>query len=209
MRFHVLDGVVGSEAETWFEPVGEPKLGDAPRCPECGRWVGMKLRNPPYVVRLRVFGGPVGDVAFDMASDDLLVSSRFVSAWNTEGLRGLEWAEEVSLKGLGESQRASQVGPYFLVRPARTGTRIDALGSQLVRAGPETCALCGGADVEAILSLRIDETSWRGEDIFIPWGLAAVTVVTERVVSLAAAYELRNVTTTPIEGFQREFRPGR
>jgi hypothetical protein len=206
MQFYILEGVVGSEAETWFEPIGEPKLGDAPRCPKCGRWVGMKPRYPPYVVRLRVFGHAVGDVAFDMASDDLVVSACFLDAWTSAGLRGLQRAEKVELRGLGESRRASQVGPYFLVRPGRTGARIDASRSQVARVRPETCSLCGGSDVEAVLSLRIDESSWRGEDIFIPWGLAAVTVVTDRVVALAREHHLYNVTVKPIEAYRFDLR---
>jgi len=202
MQFHVLKGVVGSRAETWFEPIGEPRLGDAPRCPECRGWVGGKEWLPPYVVNLRVFGEAAGDVAFDMASDSLLISGRFLRLWRDAGLRGLDDASEVKLAGLGASGRASPAGQYFHVRPGRTGARIDASASSLIHAGPESCRLCGGTGIDGILALRIDEASWSGEDIFIPWGVYACTVVTDRVVSLAAEHGLLNVTTVPIEGYR-------
>jgi hypothetical protein len=202
MRFHVLKGVVGSEAETWYEPIGEPRLGEAPRCPVCGNWIGGKEPLPPYVAKLRAFGHIVGDVAFDMASDDLLVSERFLCVWHDAGLHGLEGAGDVELRGLGASARASQVGRYYHVRPGRTGARIDVAESCLMHAGPVTCPLCGGAGIDAILALRIDEASWGDEDIFIPWGLYACTVVTDRVVSLAAEHGLQNVTTIPIEAYR-------
>jgi hypothetical protein len=205
MRFHVLDGVVGSEAETWFEPVGEPKLGDAPRCPLCGAWVGMKQQLPPYVLKLRVFGHIVGDIAFDMASGDLLVSQRFLKAWRAAGLRGLAGAEEVELRGLGGSKRASRVGPYLLVRPERTGVTIDRSRSCVVREGQTTCDLCGGTSiVHAVLALAIDEGTWAGEDIFLPWGINGLTVVTDRVLTVAAEHGLNNVTALPIEAYRWE-----
>lgn len=205
MKFFVLHPWIGSDAETSYEPVGEARLGEAPRCPKCGIYVGQKGWIPPYVVRLRAFGAWVGDVAYDVASTDLVVSDRFLSAWQDAGLRGLEDAKPAEVVATRRALEGEKGKSFFHVLPLRIGTRIDYSRSKVIRQGSSTCDLCGGQGmVDGIRGLWINESSWKGEDLFAPWGVNGITMVTERVQQLASKHELRNVTVTPSESFRWE-----
>jgi hypothetical protein len=163
----------------------------------------MKPWLSPYVVKLRGYGKVLGDVAFDVTSGDMLFSKRLLDPWRSAGLHGLDDVEEVDVISTKPTRMAGIGSPFFHIRAPRTGARIDDAKSHIVRQTPPTCDLCGGAAiVDAILNLHIDEASWSGEDIFAPWGVYGVVIVTERVVSLASGHELRNVTTTPCESFR-------
>ena len=200
MRYFVLDQVVGSEAETDFEPVGEVTRGEAPRCPACGRFVGMLPWLPPYRVKLRTYGSRLGDVAFDVGNN-LVLSESFVTAWRSEGLKGLDHLDPVDVVSIRPKSRARKSERYFHFAVPRTNTTVDWSKSVFLGKAP-TCECCGGGrEIEAILSLRLDDTSWTGEDIFIPRGTSR-TIVTERVVDLAKNHDLANVTTIPLEEFR-------
>lgn len=200
MNFFVLSASIGSDAETVYEPIGKPRLGEAPRCPTCGTFVGNKPWLPPYRVRLQTFGTLIGDIAFDLASKDLLLSERFVRTSEESGLCGLE-ADPVEVVEMPRGVAGSFT--FFHAVAPRTGARIDRNRTRVSRTEPPTCDLCGGPGItNAIDGLWIDETSWNGADIFSPWGVNGVTVVTERVPLMAAHYHLKNVTITPSEAFR-------
>ena len=201
MPFLVLHPVVGSAAETAYEPIA-PVLGEAPRCPRCGLYVGMKAWLPPYRVRLRVLGDRVGDVAFG-SGGDLLLSDAFVEAWRKAALQGLGDAVPVQIETIQPEHVAQRLSGFHHVAVQREDAAVDPEGSHIVRRGPLDCKLCEGPGlVEAILGFRIAEGSWNGADLFMPWGLNGILVVTERVAALAAQYNLANVTTTPVEEYR-------
>lgn len=200
MRFFVLRPQVGSDAETAYEPVGDVRLGEAPRCPQCGGYTGLKKWLPPYRVRLRTFGKCLGDVAFDVGRD-LIVSDRFLNAWRSAGLSDLP-ADQVEVVARKRNREEIERRTYFHVAAPRTEARLDCRRSKVVRQGLSTCELCGKPGiVNAIRGVYIDESSWKGEDIFVPWGLNGFTVVTERVPMLATKNHLKNVTVMPSEAF--------
>lgn len=203
MRFFVLHPWIGCDTETSYEPVGKVRQGEAPTCPQCGSYVGPIEWLPPYVVRVRRFGAEIGDVAFGSASNGLLISHRFLAAWRSSVLRGLEKVDAVRVVATRRVAGDETGHSWLRVAVPRTDARIDARRSRIVRQGPVTCDFCGGTSiVDAFLRLCIDESSWKGEDIFRPWGVNGVTVVTERVPLLASAHGLKNVTVTPIESFE-------
>jgi hypothetical protein len=200
MRFFVLHPRIGAEAETEYEPIA-PRLGEAPLCPRCGAFIGLKPWLGPRQARLHVHGSRPGDIAFG-TSNDLLLSEALVRAWRKEGLAGLGEPEAVVLRSVLPTRFATGLGSYFHTAPAR-GASIDAAESRILRSVPSSCALCGGPElVTAIARLRLAEGSWTGEDLFLPWGLNGWTFVTERVLDLAARHGLANVTTTPLEEFR-------
>src|SRR5262249_13823319 len=97
LKFHVLHLVVGSDAETQYES-GAPLLGDSPRRPSCGAFVGPKAWQPPYRARLSAHGSRVGDVAFG-AGSDLLISRAFLHEWEERGVTGLGPIDPVEILG--------------------------------------------------------------------------------------------------------------
>ncbi len=200
MRFFVLHPVIGSDAETTFRPIGNPVFGEAPRCPACGRFVGMKPWLPPYKVSLQGYGNTLGDLAFG-ASTDLLFSGSFLNAWRRERLRGLEKIDSVHVASVQPKSFKNTLQEYSLVHIKRSTVRLDR-SHTVLRRPPADCERCGGpGPINAILALRIDESSWAREDIFTPLGVANI-VVTENVVRLAADYQLLNITTTVVEDFR-------
>jgi len=201
MQFHVLRGVVGCETETEFERVEPVVRGDPLRCPECGEFCTPKPWLPPYLVEIQRHGSILGDMIFDIG-DDILVSESFVTAWRERGLKGLEPLIPVEIVSVRPKSLRRNLQPYFRLDIQTTGPRIDRERSVLMGSEPD-CLLCGYpfTRTEAILALRIDEATWSGEDIFIPWGTIDV-IVTQRVVDLARDHGLTNVTTMPIEEFR-------
>lgn len=201
MRFHVLNLIVGSVAETTYEPIA-PRYGEAPRCPKCGLNVGMRAWLPPYRVRMQVFGNRVGDIAFG-AGNDLLLSDAFLDGWCRAGLRGLGETQSVEIERIQPRCPAQGLPRFHHVVVQRERASIDPGRTRVVRTGMQTCDFCGGGGiVNAILGIGISENSWNGADLFMPWGLSGIIVVTERVVTLASKYGLANVTTIPVEKYQ-------
>lgn len=199
MQFHLLHAEIGCDTETAYEPAGSINLGDPLRCPECGESYGLKRWLPPYRVRLRRYGSVLGDAVFD--GGDLLVSQAFVTAWSKRGLKGLDVLHPVEIVSVRPRSLRKTLQPYYRVDIQPTKPRIDRARSTLISAEPR-CLLCGYPRMtDAILTLRIDEASWSGEDLFAPWGVARL-IVTQNVVDMAREHGLRNVTTTPIEDYR-------
>lgn len=199
MQFYVLHGEVGCETESEYESVGQRNLGDPPRCPVCGEFCGMMTWLPPYRVRLHRHGSILGDIVFK-GGDEVLVSQKFVDAWSACGLKGLAKLHPVEIMSVRPKSLRKSLQSYYWLAIQSTVPRIDRAQSVFIAAEPE-CSLCGCPFmIDAILALRIDESSWSGEDIFVPWG-AVELVVTQNVVDMAQEYGLTNVTTTPIEEY--------
>ncbi len=204
MRYFVLDNKIGSDAETEYEPNGDVVHGEAARCPKCGNFVGMLAWLPPFAVRLTTFGSVLGDVAFNGATD-LLVSERCMTAWRNTGLQGIDRWDSVEVVSVTGSAAPKGVPRYFHLYVPRSAAKIDERRSRLLvedQGETDLCSLCGGARIiNGIDGLFVDERTWHGEDIFVPWGLSGVTLVTERDVEMARKHGLRNVTVTPAENY--------
>ena len=200
MQFYVLRKQIGCETETEYEPYGNMNLGDPPlRCPECGEICSMKQWLPPYRVELQRYGSIFGDMIF--GGGDILVNQSFVTAWTARSLKGLEPLYPVEVVSVRPRSLMKTLQRYYWVDIQPTKPRIDRARSAFSGTDPE-CLLCGyPAIINAIFTLRIDETSWSGEDIFVPWGAIEI-IVTQKVVDLAQDYGLTNVTTIPIEEYR-------
>lgn len=169
----------------------------------CDANIGLLAWLPPYVVELRGFGQRLGDVAFG-SGDEIVVSGRFLSAWREQELVGIRdfFPAKVGNVVPGRMRMIEQDYYVACVSKAST-TRIDCRRSEIVRRGPITCSHCGGESIiDAILSLRLDESSWSGEDIFSPWGVNGIVIVTRRFVSMVNEREIVNATTLPIEAYR-------
>lgn len=200
MRFFALRPSIGSQAETEYEPIGQVNYGEAPRCPNCGRLAGMMPWLPPYRVHLHRHGPILGDVAFG-TGNNLLLSQAFVAGWSTSGLKGLGDVQPVEIASVCYRTLARTLQPYYQIGLQPITTCIDRSRSVIIGPEPE-CMQCGGpGPMDAILALSIDESSWSGEDIFVPWGVAEF-IVTQHVVDMAREHGLTNVTTTPLEEYR-------
>ena len=203
MKFFVLKHVVGAIDETDAEGV-DVQTGDAEACPHCGATISSLRWLPPYRVRLACYGKVLADMV-QTGGNDWLVSERFMKAWTAQRLQGIEQFESAAVLRVRPKRLASTAQPYFHFRPAlaRT-TRIDWDRSRFVYKREPTCQVCGGkAMEEAICRIRIDESSWSGEDLFRPWRLSGVVITTERVLDLKTKYGL-HFHLIPIEEYIRD-----
>lgn len=200
MQFFVLENIVGSEAETNYDPTDERILGEAPRCPRCDKYIGLKEWLPPYRATLDVYGSRIGDIAF-ATGYNFLISETFLEAWRSHNLRGIDQAQPVEILGVQPKRFETGIQKYFHIASQQSQTAIDLERSKLIRDEMPTCDYCYEAGVDAILGFNIAEQTWTGEDIFKPRGLG-VTVVTERVVEMAEESKLNNVTTIPVDDYR-------
>lgn len=202
MKFFVLQSDVGSSHETAFVPI-EPQFKEGLTCPACGRALTDKEWITPLRAELRVRrGAALGDVAFAKGLD-LLVSDRFLEAWRAEKLSGLHGLKEVEIQKVQPKAAAKKgLSRYHLAMAGYGMTQIDSKRSLVAREGEPDCLQCmGGAEVTRVEGYRIDEPTWSGEDIFVPWGFGGCLVATERVLATREKYGLTNLKFAPTETF--------
>lgn len=174
-------------------------VGEGPKCPVCGRHVGMLQWLPPYHVEIIVHGRMPGDVV-ECSNNSRLVSDRFRLAWLAEGLRGIKEFSPLARLRVRPARLGRQPFTYFHIAPQRFGTRIDRAHSLIEFDRPITCDHCIDADADTVRGFAIDESSWTGEDLFMPWGRPSI-VVTDRVRQLRDKYGLTNMNMTPVEEY--------
>jgi hypothetical protein len=199
-EFFVLRRIVASADETDFEEMA-PVLGDAPRCPKCGLFVGSRPWLPAYRAIVRCHGTQLGDVAFGVGSS-LLVSDEFRRDWESEDLRGLAQFAPLEELRVRPAKLATSARVFFHVRVEYGRTSIDEHRSVLARSEQQSCEQCkAGGALNRVHGFSIAESTWSGEDVFYTWGLPGTVVVTDRVRLLAERYALKNVHVTPVEDY--------
>jgi hypothetical protein len=199
MQFYVLRPVIPSQHETEYIPVRSPAFGEAPRCPRCGSAVAPRPWIAPRRAAVVGHGWEYGDVVFGLA-EGLLVSERFRRAYDAEGLTGI--AELAPLAAVRCRPRPAGGDPGYAYCTFQRGGAIavprDARTQ--VTPGRPPCDLCGGdVEVVAFRGFAIDESTWTGADLFHAWRAPATLVATERVLDVAKAHGLRNVTAVRVE----------
>jgi hypothetical protein len=117
MAFYVLarksQSEYGSECDTEFLAAEDARYGEAPRCPVCGEFTGMRQRLPPFRVELELQGRQFGDVVTGSGGSDLLVSPRFEDIYRSHGLTGLEGFEPVEIVQLRSRRRPTPAPPAY------------------------------------------------------------------------------------------------
>jgi len=204
MRFFVLKQKIGSLDETEFEKVEPVHLVEAPRCDQCGRFVGMMRWLPPYRALVRAHSEELGDLAFGVGAS-LLVSSAFRHAWESARLRGLARFDSLEALTIRPARFVRRASEYFHVEVNSIVASIDEARSIIDRTEPPNCNRCrSGGGIRSIRGFAIAQETWTGEDIFYPRGLPGIMVVTERVEQLAKDYSLKNVPLVPVSDFVQD-----
>jgi hypothetical protein len=202
MQFFVLEVVVGDPFETSFCELKPANIGegkDRQACPVCGEHLGMLPWFPPYRAEITGYGKGLGDVAFG-SGNGLLLSARFKSAWEANGLRGLDFAP-VERTRIRPARLGKKSASYFYVAPRRFGARIDVKRSRIDYSAPFECEYCLHAGFASARGFTIDESSWTGEDMFYAWGDTGSIIVSDRVRELRDKHGLTNINLTPTEEY--------
>jgi hypothetical protein len=200
MQFFVLRKAVGSQFETDFLKSDPVQRGDAPRCPRCGQFIGMKEWLPPFRAELDAYGEAWGDIA-GPHGEELLVSDRFKAWFEEHQLTGLQTFAPVEVVAARTKHSLGPPPPYLRASVARSGATIDDARSNINRYEPISCDECRQTPYRRIDGFEIDRARWSGEDIFVARGLPGQINVTGRFVTLARDAGLRNIITTRSDRF--------
>jgi len=206
MDFYVIDHSPPDWRDrptTRFDESKAYTFADRPRCRECGgpmgpgcRWLG------PYEAELEVDGTEFGDMAF-ASLEGVLVSDRFRSAWEAEGMTGLEGFEAVRIYRVRPSSPTrlkENPPPYWYSYVADSHTYALDEASGIVRKSTVSCRACRWAGVRDLRRVVIDCPSWSGQDILIPRNLP-LFIASERFRDFVTANSLVGIWLVPAEDY--------
>jgi hypothetical protein len=174
-----------------------PRYGDAPRCPSCGKFIGMLPWLPPYRVRMLtgVKTSAPGDVVTGPGFESFMASERFVAEFQRSKLKGVERWEPVEIKRYNE-----QTFKVAILPAPRTRAKLSEMHAVFTRNPPDD-PVCCKAPLESYEGVVIDEASWTGDDIFRTTNLGGVLVVTDRFAKFTSAGEFTGIPLVPAETF--------
>src|SRR5688500_3319273 len=99
---------------------GSP-MGEAPRCPACGAFIGALPLLPTIRVELETWGNEFGDLAFGWGGDELLLRDRFWKLYQHSGLTGLIDIGPVEMAKLKSHRKLREPAPrYYCCRVGRS-----------------------------------------------------------------------------------------
>ncbi len=206
-QFYVLQRpAIGSERDGLAGTDAMPEEGfavdDAPRCSECGRYVGMMKWLPPFRVELTTWGRQIGDVI--CLTETLIVTNRFRRLYEDHELTGLSRFDPVDVVKVTSHKRLAGDPPEFVTAGVvRSQTVLDqaASGVEWTEEDPSICPVCKFPS-EALCKrwkhTIIESDTWAGEDIFIPRGGGQV-ITSSRFKTVCEANEVTNVVFVAAE----------
>ncbi|HEX5746319.1 MAG TPA: double-CXXCG motif protein [Archangium sp.] len=200
----LTEGALWSRYDADVDKAEPVNLGDAPRCPKCGTFIGLLKWLPPYRVELELHGEELGDF-IKCSAYDLLISERFAEAFRAEGLTGLEGFHPVEvLRVRRKGKRALKpitVPRYYVVSSRFGRAAVDLVLNRVRTLRTPTCPECRSGGINAINGFVLEPGTWSGEDIFRPRGMPGENVVSERFKSFVERHGLTNMVLTPTEQF--------
>lgn len=210
MRFFVLQNPKHGEgtAITDFVPVDGSLTGEAPRCPACGKYIGMMPLLPPVRVELETWETAFGDIAFG-PSEELLVTDRFWKLYRASGLTGFVDVGPVEVAKAKSHCKLREPAPhYHCCRVGRGKAAVDDAKSGLEREEPRACEACRlGGIIKRALRVVLQSNSWSGEDIFFARGLPGTALVSEEFKRFCQENQISNCHPVPAETFSFDSYP--
>jgi hypothetical protein len=177
------------------------KVGDAPRCPRCGGYVGGLDLLPPVRVELELYGRSPGDFT-QTPGGDVVVSERFADAFRSAQLTGAVGFEPVEIFKVARKRgprKVAAVPRYTLMKVCLGRAAIDEASSRMRRSRPLQCGECRSPGVDGIYGFKLEPGTWQGEDVFRPRGLQSRLVVSERFARFVKDHAITNARLTPTE----------
>lgn len=158
----------------------DDNVGDAPTCPECGRFIGMLEWLPPYTGELELWGRQFADVV--IVPGGLIVSQRFKDTYEDHNLSGLKNFCPVRIvRAVFRKKTVTEEIPhYYYTTVTQSTVPVDDEASEIIRNRPRTCSWCFSGDTECATRIVLNLASYQGEDIFIARGLPGIEIVSDR-----------------------------
>ncbi|MBX7105642.1 MAG: hypothetical protein K1X57_16280 [Gemmataceae bacterium] len=198
--------------------------GDAPRCPACGRIIGLRQWLPPYRLEMETWGRHYGD--FECLGEDWVISERLRDLFLCNNLKGLTEFEEVDIVRITyrRGKPEGSVPRYFKAVVDKQHVTVDQQASGMQWApnyasademtdkqwglGALGCSVClwrEGTFVRLNKLVILPET-WTGEDVFHARG-GVDNIVSHRLVTICEAGNIKGVQFTPADQFEIDYYP--
>lgn len=202
MQFYVLGNLRLDEGpyESRASAMKPENVGEASKCPICHQWVSMIPWLPPYHAEIIVHGQKLGDLVKGYG-ESFLVSDRFRRAWLEEKLQGIDVFSSVKRLRVRPARLRNTAPPYYHIAVRLFDVMVDVEHSRIEYRYPINCPRCKGGACDSVRGFALDETTWRGEDIFEACGMSGIFIVSDRVRALRDKHGLTNINLTPIEEY--------
>ena len=185
MNFYIIQNLMTDDYWCYNEVHLDKRVFDKtfpPLCPYCGNQLRDYMLTPldfDMDIAMPYFGDMIYDVEF------IIVSERFRTLFEKSGLKGIENFREISLDKIRTHngvRKAKLPEPprYFMADLIVDGATIDLKKSKAVFHRPEFCHYCtfptqepyeedlsGNQGLVKWDGYYIDQTRWRGNDIFV------------------------------------------
>lgn len=208
MNFYVLEPEGGLFGTKWaYATVAEPRVYEdvGQRCPVCQKTVGPLEWLPPHRIALSSAKSEKwGDFLWGAGLGDLIVSARFKTICEAEGLIGIRrFYLPVEIVRVGKKRKGDlpvTLPIYHSVQIERLGPELDEEASGIVRERLD-CAYCHRGHFTRWERVVIKTSTWSGEDVFFPRGLPGTLVVSERFKRVSEIHRFTNVWLIPAEKY--------
>jgi hypothetical protein len=204
--FVLLGGAFDSEYDTEMLETDPVRLGDAPRCGACGRFIGGRPWLPPHRAELTLRGAKWGDFAFRGAvGEDFLIAAPVAAQFRDSGLSGLSGFDPVEIARVRGTTAAAP--DYVHVAVEVGAASVDETRSSFLRSGDVQCEVCRFAEtLDAVHGFAVSAESWNGADVFIAVGLPGTAIVSEQFKSWVEDEQLTNIRFAPTGAFEWDSR---
>jgi hypothetical protein len=188
------------------------KLGDAPRCPACKRFIGMRKWMSPYYAEIEIVGSQYGDFAFG-GFEWFLVSERFRMLYLDSEMVGLSGFDHVTIQRITRNNKSgcsNASARFYKVDVLRSRAAIDLAASRIEWSEPapicSECLFQYTGVCKRWKAVVVRPETWRGEDIFVPRGTGEI-VVTSRFKEFCEAHDIRNASFVEASKYGHDFNP--
>lgn len=189
----------------------EYRSGEAPTCDCCGRTIGLLTWMPPRKMTITSRGAWWPDVMCGIGAG-LIVSDRFKETWTRSACCGIASFEDIQSTAIGgdHTQRPPCYWEATLLRSTvRVDERLSGIRRKARRVGQEPCSKCGGSAIEVCTGLCVDLSTWSGEDIFRPENAYGSILLSERLIGVCSAAQLRHAIAVPSARSRWDYRLGK
>lgn len=204
MTFFVLQNPKAGDGDavTDYLPLDDSKIGVAPRCPVCGKFLGMLPLIPPVKVEIRAWGMRWGDIVFG-SGDELMVSDKLKTLFSRSHLVGITRFDPIAVVKVDKRSIARGEPPtYWMASIQRSRTLVDEGASGVIRDDTPVCEYCliGGV-IQRASGIVLRSSTWGGEDVFFARGLPGIVFASDRFKRLCEANDLANCSLVAAEEF--------
>lgn len=203
MRFFVLQRdselMHRSDAPTEYYHTQRGRRDGAPRCGQCGQWIGSLRSAEPVEIDVELQDQYYGDIGFG-AGDEVLVSRRAMELFQSEGITPWDDFKQPSVRHYEfHGPAPTDKPPDYLLAAVRVGNAaLDEHASRVIRDSQAVCPQCRiGGTVLQRDAIILEQGSWAGEHLFIARGLPGTFLASEHFVDVVARHGLRNFVFVP------------